>query len=91
MPPLAPHQPLPRAGARLPPQPAHPSTRLAALTCPIAPLRPCRLLTLHSPPGGRLAHDTLMLPVASPLGGAAAVRFQPGPFSGYSVIHCHFL
>ncbi|KAL4434367.1 hypothetical protein ABPG75_000808 [Micractinium tetrahymenae] len=37
-------------------------------------------------------HDTVLLPAASALGGGGAlIRFQPGPWSGYSVIHCHFL
>ncbi|EFN51649.1 hypothetical protein CHLNCDRAFT_139836 [Chlorella variabilis] len=36
-------------------------------------------------------HDVVFLPADAPAGGAAAVRFQPGPWSGYSVHHCHFL
>lgn len=33
-------------------------------------------------------HDTLQLPMTMK---STTLRFQPGPFSGYSVAHCHFL
>ena len=34
-------------------------------------------------------HDTLFLPMIR--GSSVAVRFQPGPYYGFSVMHCHFL
>lgn len=48
-------------------------------------------------PGGSLTeyfeegdyHDTLFLPMIR--GTSIPVRFQPGPYYGYSVVHCHFL
>ena len=40
-------------------------------------------------------HDTLQMPVlAQPsifTSSVVGVRFQPGPYAGYSVMHCHFL
>lgn len=33
-------------------------------------------------------HDTLLIPQGT---GKTQLRFQPGPYSGYSVTHCHFL
>jgi FtsP/CotA-like multicopper oxidase with cupredoxin domain len=35
-------------------------------------------------------HDTIMLPMQAQ-GAIAKVRFQPGPFACYSVMHCHIL
>ena len=33
-------------------------------------------------------HDTLLIPQGT---GKTQLRFQPGPYSGFSVTHCHFL
>lgn len=35
--------------------------------------------------------DTMLIPQISIGAGSVQMRFQPGPFSGYAVMHCHYL